>query len=276
MSPMDHNNPSNAREPVDRDLLISRVVDDAASAGDWEQLRALADYDPSVWRELFEAQHAQAELAEAVQQAIAIADGIDAPVDQLLGGGFRFRIRQVSTWAGWAAAASVAIFFMAPNLTGPATPAGATGGSLAGNAPAPDTASSEGGALLAGALTERDAGDRESSGFVPYIPRGLATRDPVISDTPQYDRSFASQPYRVVSDLSGVQTPQSQQLAEMPDRVLLEVRPLPNGQLELIYVRRLIEKAVVNEDDLYQVKPDDAGIDRTVPYRTRRPSSGPI
>lgn len=275
MSSIDHNNPGNARQPVDRDLLISRVVDDAASPGDWEQLRALADYDPSVWRELFEAQHAQAELAQAVQQAIAIADGIDAPVD-LLRGGYRFRLRQVSSWAGWAVAASVAIFWMAPNLTGPATPAGAPGGSLAGNTPAPDTASSEGGAFLAGASTERGAGDRESSGFVPYIPRGLATRDPVISDTPQYDSSFATQPYRMVSDLSGVQSPQAQQLAEMPDRVLLEVRPLPNGQLELIYVRRLIEKAVVNEDDLYQVKPDDAGIDRTVPYRTRRPSSGPI
>ena len=281
MSQMDQDNATPAREPVDRDLLISRVVDDAASAGDWAQLRALAEYDPSVWRELFEAQHAQAELAQAVQQAIAIADGIEAPVESLPGHGLRFRARQVAGWAGWAVAASVAVVWMAPHMMTTAAPPIAPSEPVASNSTAAETSARD----LATRMTESTPAERPSErqfeSFGSFPPRGLASRDPVISDMPQYESRFASQPYRMVSDLSGTQSSAGrpsagQPLAEMPDRVLLEVRPLPNGQLELIYVRRLIEKAVVDENDLYQVKPDDAGIDRTVPYRTRKPSSGPI
>ncbi|MFI4883050.1 MAG: hypothetical protein ACIAQU_10755 [Phycisphaerales bacterium JB064] len=276
---MDHNNQgASAREPVDRDLLISRVVDDAASPADWEQLRALAEYDPSVWRELFEAQHAQAELAQAVQQAIAIADGIDAPIGELAGPSIVFRFRQVASWAGWAVAASVAVFWMAPHVTSSVTPVPPTNGdgSIAtgtgsNTAPPVVTEQSPATTRLASGPTERDLAP-----FTQYVPRGWNSRDPVMSDTPQYESQFASQQYQMVSDLTPSQTPSAQPLAEMPDRVLLEVRPLPNGQVELIYVRRLIEKTVINENDLYQVKPDDAGVDRTVPYRTRRPSSGPI
>jgi hypothetical protein len=95
-------------------------------------------------------------------------------------------------------------------------------------------------------------------------------------------RTLGTEPFRQAStgqptvQPSGPSNGATEHLAEVPDRVLLEVRPLPNGQVELIYVRRLIEKAIVDEGDLYQVKPDDAGIDRAVPYRQRRPSSGPI
>lgn len=252
MSPMDQNNVE-AREPVDRDLLISRVVDDAASAEDWQQLRALAEYDPSVWRELFEAQHAQAELSQAVQQAIAIADGVDAPTEELGGMSLRFRFRQAATWAGWAVAATVAVVWVAPQLTG--TAASAPGANLAGVGP-----------LIT--LDGPSSNDLNSNLF-EAIPD-----DPGVGQgTLAGDRGFGSDNFRAASTGASAGT---EQLAEMPERVLLEVRPLPNGQVEVIYVRQLIEKSVMDEDDLYQVKPDDAGINRTVPYRQRRPSSGPI
>lgn len=253
MSPMDHDN--QPTEPVDRDLLISRVVDDAASAADWQQLRALAEYDPSVWRELFEAQHAQAELAQAVQQAIAIADGIDAPIDDRAGPTLRFRLRKTASWAGWAVAASVAVVWMAPHVTP---------GRNQPPAPTMNTAGAPTGTQVPaarGATVERNP-----STFETVDPRESPARTMLTGED-----SPALGPYRRASADAG-----AQQLAEMPERVLLEVRPLADGRLELIYVRRLIEKSIVNDGDLYQVKPDDAGIDRAVPYRTRRPSSGPI
>ncbi len=250
MNPMESDNPM--REPADRDLLISRVVDDAASPGDWQQLRALAEYDPSVWRELFEAQHAQAELAQAVQQAIAIADGIDAPIDQLSAPAFRFRFRQAASWAGWAVAASVAVIWVAPHVNPPAPALPVSANEQAGIVP--PLVSSEPAASPLGTFETFGA----SSQPTPSMLAG--------------NRSALTDPYRQASTV----TPGTEQLAEMPDRVLLEVRPLPDGRLELIYVRRLIEKAIVDDGELYQVKPDDAGIDRTVPYRQRRPSSGPI
>ncbi|MFI4917459.1 MAG: hypothetical protein ACIAS6_13255 [Phycisphaerales bacterium JB060] len=244
-------------EPVDRDLLISRVVDDAASSADWQQLRALAEYDPSVWRELFEAQHAQAELAQAVQQAIAIADSIDAPIDDRAGPTLRFRLRKAGNWAGWALAASVAVVWMAPHVT--------PGGNQP-PAPTMNTAGAPTGTqvpVARGVTSERNPGDFETVDPRESPARTMLTRE----------ESPAARPYRRASADAGTG---AQQLAEMPERVLLEVRPLADGRLELIYVRRLIEKSIVNDGDLYQVKPDDAGIDRAVPYRTRRPSSGPI
>ena len=280
MSPMDQNNAENSQpRHVDRDLLISRVIDDAASAQDWDELRALAEYDPSVWRELFEAQHTQAELAQAVQQAIAVADGIDAPVQELGGSGLRLCVRQVGAWAGWAVAASVGIFWMASQIGPLSTPNIEPEETLAGvsGTTAPDDAST----YVLGGPTPR-----ETEMQARLAPRSIASQQPVLDDTAQHDTLFNGSPYRLVSDVApeqllaqGAVGPEAlapQKIAEMPDRVLLEVRRLPNGQLELIYVRQLIEKAVMNESDLYQVKPDDAGIERTVPYRTRRPSSGPV
>lgn len=255
MSPMDHDNfDSQTREPVDRDLLISRVVDDAASAEDWQQLRALAEYDPSVWRELFEAQHAQAELSQAVQQAIAIADGIDAPVDDLGGLSLRFRFRQAANWAGWAVAASVAVIWVAPHLGANATSPSST--NIAGI----------GSQFTQGGPTESQINGGGGFETFPDNSRlGMGT----LAD----DRSVGSDNFRAASTGAPAGT---EQLAEMPERVLLEMRKLPSGQVEVIYVRRLIEKSIINEGDLYQVKPDDTGINRTVPYRQRRPSSGPI
>jgi hypothetical protein len=244
---MEHDNPS--REPVDRDLLVSRVVDDAASPEDWQQLRALAEYDPSVWRELFEAQHAQAELAQAVQQAIAIADGVDAPVDQLSGPGLVFRFRKAAAWSGWGLAASVAIVWAVSTMTWQA------GVPSAGpQAPQPS------GSTVA--MVDPDSGS--------------AGQFEAFNTTAEPSASMLAQPRTLPTEQFRTASAATERMGEMPERVLLEVRPLPDGRMELIYVRRLIEKTVVEEGELYQVKPDDAGIDRAVPYRTRRPSSGPI
>lgn len=96
-------------EEIDRDMLISRVVDDQATDADWAQLRRLGENDAGVWRELAEAQHEHAELCRAVESAIAAADDIDAPVEAGVQRRFAQRIRVVTTWGGWAVAATLVL-----------------------------------------------------------------------------------------------------------------------------------------------------------------------
>lgn len=94
---------------VDRDILISRVIDDEASAADWAQLKALAAREPAIWRELFEMQRGQAELSSAVAQQLDVAEFVDAPAPDHLSAQLTHRVRRGMAWAGWAAAAAVAV-----------------------------------------------------------------------------------------------------------------------------------------------------------------------
>lgn len=94
---------------MERDLLLSRVIDGEASPEDWSRLRAMAVADASVWRDLAETQHATAELSVAVGEAIAVADTIEAPVASLARLRFQNRLRSAGTWGGWAAAAALVL-----------------------------------------------------------------------------------------------------------------------------------------------------------------------
>ncbi|MFG0285719.1 MAG: hypothetical protein ACF8R7_14975 [Phycisphaerales bacterium JB039] len=94
---------------VDKDILISRVVDDEASPEDWARLKALAAEDSAIWRDLFETQRAHAELASAVDRELSVAEYIDAPVQDHLTIQLTDRVRRGLSWAGWAAAAAVAL-----------------------------------------------------------------------------------------------------------------------------------------------------------------------
>ena len=76
----------------DKDILISRVVDDEATGEDWAALKELAERDPAVWRDLAEAQYTSIGLASAVQAAIEVADDVEAPVHE------HIRARQRSRW----------------------------------------------------------------------------------------------------------------------------------------------------------------------------------
>jgi hypothetical protein len=99
----------NMMRETDRDILISRVIDDEASAADWAQLKALAASEPQIWRDLFEMQRGQSELARAVESQLDVAEYIDAPVQDHLTAQLTQRVRRGLTWAGWAAAAAVAV-----------------------------------------------------------------------------------------------------------------------------------------------------------------------
>lgn len=133
---------------VDKDLLISRVVDGEASVEDWSVFRAMAERDPELWRELAETQGQHAELSAALAEAIAIADGVDAPVREYMAGRFNDRLRLLGAVGGWAAAAAVALAWVA----GVQTNFGGRGGGAH-----PQDAESSRASLMPGGLTYRDA-----------------------------------------------------------------------------------------------------------------------
>lgn len=102
----------------DKDILISRVVDDEATAEDWAALKELAASDPGVWQDLAEAQYTSIGLSSAVQAAIAIADGVEAPVHEHMRARLTIRAGSAAKWGGWLAAAAVTLAWMGAGMPG--------------------------------------------------------------------------------------------------------------------------------------------------------------
>ena len=204
---------------VDRDLLISRVIDEQASDDDWALLRRLGDKDAAVWRDLAEAQHEHAELCRALESAIAVADGVEVPIKQYIQTRFAGRIRIVATWGGWAVAAVLVIAMIQnPSLSDPDM-------NVAGIAAGPRL----------GEVTPDQALQR-------YIEEGRRT---------------------------------GQVLEEIPARVLLQVRPLADGQgVEVISLRQIIESTRVRT--LYQTGQDEFGRRISWPIKIKARRSDPI
>jgi len=91
----------------DMDRLISRIVDQEATDADWRALHAMADSEPTIWRELAKAQRDQAELGAQVEAALACAERVDVPSHEHFSQSMTERLRVVTTWSGWVAAALV-------------------------------------------------------------------------------------------------------------------------------------------------------------------------
>ena len=114
---------------IDPDILVTRVVDGRDTASDWRALESLASADPQVWRTLAQAQRDHRAMSREVRAQTAIAAHVSAPVHVLGRAGapavgereaMSRRTRDVSTWAGWAAAAAIALAFVGRVGVGPA------------------------------------------------------------------------------------------------------------------------------------------------------------
>ncbi|HEX8877256.1 MAG TPA: hypothetical protein VF777_10935 [Phycisphaerales bacterium] len=113
--------PTNNPNTPDRDLLISRVVDGVASPGDWVEIDLISAADQHVWREIAQAQRDKQLLDFAVGRATATADQIDLPEPAPLVIIRRARMN-ATQWAGWAAAAVLAVaMLVVPNWNTPGT-----------------------------------------------------------------------------------------------------------------------------------------------------------
>lgn len=95
-------------EGPDRDVLISRVVDGVAGPSDWVEIDLISAGDQNVWREIAQAQRDKQLLDFAVARATATADRVDLPEPAPLVIIRRARMGAVQ-WAGWAAAAVLAV-----------------------------------------------------------------------------------------------------------------------------------------------------------------------
>jgi len=109
----------------DRDVLISRIVDQEATVEDWAQLRDLASDDPDVWRDVAEAHMRHADLERAIAPILGAADDVDIPTYDDASIRLTERIGVVTTWAGWGVAAAVVLAWL--GLVGLGDP-GSTGG----------------------------------------------------------------------------------------------------------------------------------------------------
>jgi hypothetical protein len=100
-------------ESIREDVLIGRVVDGEASAGDWSALERLASSDAGVWRRIAQAQRDHARLERAVEDRIAVAELVNLP---LAPGRRPPVLARIGQWGGWAAAAVVTIVLGAAQL----------------------------------------------------------------------------------------------------------------------------------------------------------------
>ncbi len=94
---------------VDRDVLITRVIDGEASAEDWSALHAIAREDPGIWSDLATAQQDAAELRAMVRELSACSDRVEAPVVEHAGHGLCVRLRRAGMWGGWLVAGAMAL-----------------------------------------------------------------------------------------------------------------------------------------------------------------------
>lgn len=106
---------------TDLDILISRVVDGRAAAPDWNQIESHAAGDAGVWKQVALAQRDHSLLCGAVFRATAPAVRIEIPAQPSVQIPESYRIdhasvthrsRRVAAWAGWAAAAAMALAFL--------------------------------------------------------------------------------------------------------------------------------------------------------------------
>ncbi|MCX5691144.1 MAG: hypothetical protein NTV94_15385 [Planctomycetota bacterium] len=196
-------------EGPDPDILVTRVVDGRDTAADWRALEAMASADPSMWRVLAQAQRDHRALSRAVRGQTAVAERVSAPAHVLrrAEGSYSFqreamarRTRQVSTWAGWAAAAAIALAFVGRVGVGPATSAGPIDGTQAGlSLPVSNAADALQTYLNEGRQNGRVIGEQPMRmlGF-EQLPDGAGYR--VVYERPIIESAVVSLPYNLTTD----------------------------------------------------------------------------
>ena len=178
----------------DRDVLISRIVDREDGPADWARFEELVRRDERATTGLIEALRDEATLRTAVGEVVAVADRVNIRPREFA------RVRGLTHWGGWMAAAILALIWIATD---------------------------------------------------PRMKRGPedAPREQAVRST----EPDASQPVRLAGEV----------VRELPN-VMVESRAIPGSdQVEVVYLRRVLERAVVS--DAYTVARDETG----QPFKTR-------
>jgi hypothetical protein len=113
---------SEMQDGPDRDVLITRIIDQRAASSDWAAIEQLAASDKTLWREVALAQRDAALLTVAVGRAVAVADNVDldSVADHPLVASSQApipfeqpRVIRPAAWMGWATAAALALAWFA-------------------------------------------------------------------------------------------------------------------------------------------------------------------
>lgn len=194
---------------MQRDVLISQIVDGEGDGAAWKAFAELAGQDASIWRELALAQRGHAALSHAVSVEISGAASVELTDAAGASGGAGPIPFSVSRWSGWVAAAAVGIAWVGMQYS-----------------------------------AIRDSRTAEMTSH----QAGIAPVGAFQVDSPQ----DAISAYKALGHRSGTV------LGELPDRVIIESRPLAGERgFEVVYLRQFMERARVSE--LYQVTRDDSG-----------------
>lgn len=229
-------------ELVDRDVLMTRVIDGCASPTDLATLAGLARRDAGIWTELAQMQRESAVLSSAAVTATACADRVDLPSMRLVGTGSQRaggRVEELEGDAGRSPARGWRLADLAAR-------AHRAGGSRLGWAVA---------ALIALAWVSQVV-----TPFSPRTPIQSAGWYPASADD-------ALGKYLDMGKQEG------RVIRELPERVVMDARPVTiDGQerYEVIYLRQVVERAIT--DRLYRPTETDTGARALVPASL--PSSG--
>jgi|GEM_PF-685423 len=245
--------------PMTCDELVTRLLDGRASPADWRALRDSALSDPQMWIELIDISELGDGLGQVVKAAQQRATAVDVP-----GAVVQPRLTAAAMVHGASSreradgerehhhAQSVPSFAGAAGF-------GATGGDGGrGRLRRADRLGWLVAVLLAVGLVTMAVkpgsvqgllGPGRGGSAASLAPLGLASPDEAMRKYLELGKA------------------QGRVVGELPQRIILESRELPGGGgREVLYIRQLIERAVV--DDLYRFGTDDQGRPVVLPGRS--------
>ena len=221
-TPHDRNEPGFGEDAATReDIILSRIADRIAGDADWQELEALAANDATVYQRLAEALRYEDALRTEVEAEIARADAIDLQP---------------------ARHSEVAVSTSPATESSHATDEDRIEREHASRKTSWAIAACGWAATLLFAVMWMDA-----SQTTDYRPSDLAANDGLATPAVSIDNLPVEEAYY---DLD------TRFIGELP-KVLVETQPAIDGGFEVVYVRRIVERTVV--DDFYQVGEDELG-----------------
>lgn len=208
--------------------MICRVVEGGGTERDWSEFVARADRDPGLWRDLAESQRDHAVLGRFVDREVTLSDYIDAPVDSI----------DEPQGEGEARTPAMEVSVVRTGVL-------ARIGGWSGWAVAAMIALAW---IIAFGVTGRNLPNNGGQDFGPGVI-------PVSNANEAWDAYL-----RKGREAGSV-------LREVPERVLLDSRPSPDGNgLDLLYLRQVVERTTVPHLD-YIAEPEGAGEPTHVRYQ---------
>ena len=95
---------------VRQEILISRIIDGDANTAEWDELTAMAERDPRLWRTVVESVRDHQAFARGMNAAAQAADRFDALSTSAHD--TRGVIARIGSWSGWGVAAVVALVWV--------------------------------------------------------------------------------------------------------------------------------------------------------------------